>query len=62
MDDAIRIQLAETFEQVIEEIRENKWQAFCEAAEEMEISPYTALARLLVRIVESPDGVPDDSA
>ena len=47
-----REQLANTFAEIIREIREQKWVAFSEAAKATKLDPYVALARLLVRTVE----------
>ena len=52
MDPDIRNRLAEEFSDVIKTIREEKWDAFSEAAGEAGLDPYVALARLLVRRVE----------
>lgn len=47
-----RERLATDFAEVIGSIREEKWDAFSAAAEQDNLAPYVALARLLVRIVE----------
>ena len=52
MDYELRELLANEFAAVIKTVREEKWDAFSEAAVESSLDPYVALARLLVRIVE----------
>lgn len=52
MEDLLREHLCKEFAGVLEEIRERKWQPFCEAARQSGIEPYVALSRVLVRIVE----------
>lgn len=50
-----RERLANTFAEMIREVREQKWVAFSEAAKATKLDPYVALARLLVREVEERD-------
>jgi hypothetical protein len=52
MDNESRERLATEFSKVIRSVREEKWDPFCEAAKQASLDPYTALARLLVRMVE----------
>jgi hypothetical protein len=61
MDYELREHLATEFAGVIREIREEKWSAFSQAAQETALDPYLALARLLVRIVEQTIAPPDPS-
>ena len=44
--------LATEFAQIIEMVREEKWDAFSEAALQCGLTPYVALARMLVRMTE----------
>ena len=53
-----RDKLAQDFAGVLESIREEKWEAFSEAAIQSNLDPYTALARLLVRIAEDSSSLP----
>lgn len=59
MEYEVREHLAKEFAGVIETIREEKWETFCEAAEQSDLDPYVTLARLLVRIVETTLEGPD---
>ena len=52
MEYEVREHLAAEFAGVIKTIREEKWDIFSEAAQQIQLDPYTALARMLVRMVE----------
>lgn len=52
MDDALRARLANEFTGILCTIREEKWEAFSEAARQSDLDPYVALGRLLVRCTE----------
>ncbi len=52
MDYETREYLASNFADTIREIRENKWKPFSQAAADIELDPYLALARVLVRMLE----------
>jgi len=55
----LRESLANEFATIIREIREHKWQPFCEAAESTSLDPYIALTRVLVRELERAIGDSD---
>lgn len=52
VDYELREALATEFAGVIKTIREEKWQAFSEAARQTGLDPYVALARMLVRMTD----------
>jgi len=52
MKHELRERLTGEFSGVIKSVREEKWSEFKAAASQINVDPYVALARLLVRIVE----------